>query len=105
MENINNKNKNHFLNKGNSNYIIFHIEIQYETNIGEKLYIYGNNTDFGNWKKSKFKLFWSKGHIWQRDYAILKNDNCIQFKFVLKSNNYEIWEEGDNRLHRQRKGN
>ena len=92
------KSKGHLLNKGYTDYIIFHIRIKYETKINENIYIYGNNSDFGDWKQSKFKLHWSKGHIWQHDYAMLKNDNCIKFKFVCHSNSYDIWEKGDNRL-------
>ena len=89
---------NHLLNKGNNNFTIFHIRIKYETKLDEKIYIYGNNTDFGNWKLPKYKLHWSSGNIWQGDYAMLKNDNCIKYKFVCHSNSYDKWEEGDNRL-------
>ena len=92
------KRKGHLLNKGYTDNIIFHIRIKYETKLNENIYIYGNNSDFGDWKQPNFKLHWSKGNIWQHDYAMLKTDNCIQFKFVCHSNSYDIWEKGDNRL-------
>jgi len=79
------------------NYINFQIQIKYETKVGEKIYIYGNITDFGNWKP-KFNLNWSPDHIWKVDYKILKSSNCIEFKFVCHSNSFDKWEEGGNRL-------
>ena len=81
-----------------NNILTFYIRIKYETNLEEKIYIYGNNTDFGNWKKPKFELNWSKGHIWTVNYTMLKSDNCLEFKFVCHSNSYDKWEKGDNRL-------
>ena len=96
---VNNIKKNsHILNKGNDNYILFHIRISYVTKINENIYIYGNNSDFGNWNQPKFKLHWSKGNIWQSDYAMIKTNNCIKFKFVCHSDLYDKWEEGYNRL-------
>ena len=92
------KKNSHILNKGKSDYILFHIRINYISKLNENIYIYGNNTDFGNWKKPKFKLHWSEGHIWQSDYAMYKNGNCIEFKFVCHSDLYDKWEEGYNRL-------
>ena len=93
------KKNSHIINKGKSDYILFQIRIKYNTKLNENIYIYGNNTDFGNWKKPKFKLHWSSDHIWQSDYAINKNNNnCIEFKFVCHSDIYDKWEEGYNRL-------
>ena len=79
-------------------FITFQFQIGYETSPGEEIYIYGDCPDFGNWKQPKFKLRWSKGHIWKADYQISKSSNCIKFKFVCHSNTYDKWEEGENRL-------
>ena len=78
--------------------ITFLIKLQYETRPGEEIYIYGDNNDFGNWCSPNFKLSWSEGHIWQADYKISKSIDYIKFKFVCHSEEYNIWEEGDNRL-------
>ena len=78
--------------------ITFLIKLQYETRPGEEIYIYGDNNDFGNWCSPNFKLSWSEGHIWQADYKISKSIDYIKFKFVCHSEDYNIWEEGDNRL-------
>ena len=96
FKNLNNRYVNDRYIDG-TNYIYFQIQIKYETKLGEKIYIYGNNTDFGNWKP-KFNLNWSPGHIWKKDYKILKSSNCIEFKFVCHSNSFDKWEEGGNRL-------
>ena len=80
-----------------TNYINFQIQIKYETKVGEKIYISGNSTDFGNWKP-KFNLNWFPGHIWKADYKMLKSSNCIEFKFICHSNSFDKWEEGGNRL-------
>ena len=82
----------------NSETITFLIKLKYETKPGEEIYIYGDNKDFGNWTNAKFKLSWSKGHIWQAIYKISKKIDYIKFKFVCHSKHYNIWEEGDNRL-------
>ena len=78
--------------------ITFLFKIKYETYPGEEIYIFGDSPDFGNWKYPKFKLRWSEGHIWQANYQISKSSNSIKFKFVCHSNNYDKWEEGENRL-------
>ena len=78
--------------------IILLIKLKYETKPGEEIYIYGDNSDFGNWSSPKFKLSWSKGHIWQADYKLSKSINLIKYKFVCHSRHYNIWEEGENRL-------
>ena len=78
--------------------ITFLIKLQYETRPGEEIYIYGDNNDFGNWSSPNFKLSWSEGHIWQASYKIPKTIDYIKFKFVCHSEDYNIWEEGDNRL-------
>ena len=78
--------------------ITFLFKIKYETHPGEEIYIFGDSPDFGNWKYPKFKLRWSEGHIWQANYQIPKSSNNIKFKFVCHSNNYDKWEEGENRL-------
>ena len=78
--------------------ITFLFKIKYETHPGEEIYIFGDSPDFGNWKYPKFKLRWSEGHIWQANYQISKSSNNIKFKFVCHSNNYDKWEEGENRL-------
>jgi len=82
------------------NIISFIFQIKYKTNPGEDIYIYGNNTDFGNWEQPKFKLKWSNGHLWRKKYKIPKSSYCIQFKFAcfLSNKNLNIWEEGQNRL-------
>ena len=79
-------------------FITFQFQIKYETYPGEEIYIYGDCPDFGSWKQPKFKLRWSKGHIWKADYEIPKSSNCIKFKFVCHSKTYDKWEEGENRL-------
>ena len=81
----------------NNNYINFQIQIKYETKIDEIIYIYGNISDFGNWKP-KFKLNWNPGHIWKTEYKMQKSSYCIKFKFLCHSYSYDKWEEGDNRL-------
>ena len=78
--------------------ITFLFRIKYETSPGEEIFIFGDNPDFGNWKFPKFKLRWSEGHIWQANYQMPKSSNSIKFKFVCHSNEYDKWEEGENRL-------
>ena len=82
----------------NAESITFLIKLKYETKPGEEIYIYGDNNDFGNWSSPKFKLSWSKGHIWQAIYKLSKSVDYIKFKFVCHSKHYNIWEEGENRL-------
>ena len=78
--------------------ITFLFKIKYETYPGEEICILGDSPDFGNWKNPKFKLRWSEGHIWQANYQMPIISNNIKFKFVCHSNNYDKWEEGENRL-------
>ena len=78
--------------------ITFLFKIKYETYPGEEICILGDSPDFGNWKNPKFKLRWSEGHIWQANYQMPITSNNIKFKFVCHSNNYDKWEEGENRL-------
>ena len=78
--------------------ITFLFKIKYETYPGEEICILGDSPDFGNWKNPKFKLRWSEGHIWQANYQMPITSNSIKFKFVCHSNNYDKWEEGENRL-------
>jgi hypothetical protein len=65
-----------------TNYINFQIQIKYETKVGEKIYISGNSTDFGNWKP-KFNLNWFPGHIWKADYKMIKSSNCINLNLYV----------------------
>ena len=78
--------------------ITFLFKIKYETSPGEEICIFGDSPDFGNWKYPKFKLHWSEGHIWQANYQMPKSSNNIKFKFVCHSNDFNKWEEGENRL-------
>jgi len=82
----------------NDKTVTFLIKLQYKTKPGEEIYIYGDNKDFGNWISPSFKLNWSEGHVWQAIYSISKSIDYIKFKFVCHSKDYNIWEEGDNRL-------
>ncbi len=66
----------------NNETITFLIKLQYETKPGEEIYIYGDSNDFGNWNSPNFKLVWSEGHIWQREYKISKSIEFIKYKFV-----------------------
>ena len=84
--------------KINDDSITFLIKLKYETKPGEEIFIYGDNKDFGNWSSPKFKLSWSKGHIWQADYKLSKTIDFIKYKFVCHSKHYNIWEEGENRI-------
>ena len=84
--------------KPTNNYITFVFKLKYQTNPGEEIYIFGDHPDFGNWEKSKFKLKWTEGHIWQEEYNCLTSINFIQFKFVCRSNSFRKWEEGQNRI-------
>lgn len=79
--------------------IIIIFKIKKETELGEDVYIYGGNSDFGDWK-AKFKLKWTEGHIWTKEYKVSKSSQIIPFKFVLHSDYGKkiIWEEGENRL-------
>ena len=79
-------------------FVTFQIQIKYETNPGEEIYIYGDNPDFGSWRYPKFRLRWSQGHVWKADYEMPKSINSIKFKFVCHSSTYDKWEEGENRL-------
>ena len=78
--------------------ITFLFKIKYETSPAEEICIFGDSPDFGNWKYPKFKLRWSEGHIWQANYQMPKSSNNIKFKFVCHSNDFNKWEEGENRL-------
>ena len=78
--------------------ITFLFKIKYETSPAEEICIFGDSPDFGNWKYPKFKLRWSEGHIWQANYQMSKSSNNIKFKFVCHSNDFNKWEEGENRL-------
>ena len=80
--------------------VTFNIKINYHPNPGDDIYIFGNCTDFGNWKELKFKLKWTENDIWTGDYKISKKSKCIEFKFVCHndSTNENIWEKGKNRL-------
>ena len=78
--------------------ITFLFKIKYETSPGEEICVFGDSPDFGNWKYPKFKLHWSEGHIWQANYQMPKSSNNIKFKFVCHSNDFNKWEEGENRL-------
>ena len=76
----------------------FIIKIKYETNPGEEICILGEHKDFGRWRKAKFKLKWTEGHIWRAEYNLLNSIDFIPFKFVCVSNSFRKWEDGDNRL-------
>ena len=78
--------------------ITFLISVQYETRSDERLYIIGNNTDFGNWTEKKFKMDYTNGYNWKTRYKMKKNSPCIQYKFVCYSDYLEKWESGENRL-------
>jgi hypothetical protein len=78
--------------------IHFLFKIKYETKLGEEIYIFGDHPDFGKWRKPKFKLNWTEGNIWQREYSLPTSTDIIQFKFVCKSNSHMIWEKGGNRI-------
>ena len=78
--------------------ITFLISVQYETRSDERLYIIGNNTDFGNWTEKKFKMEYTNGYNWKTRYKMKKNSPCIQYKFVCYSDYLEKWESGENRL-------
>ena len=69
--------------------IKFEFRIQYETKMGEEVYIFGDDDKFGNWKEKKFKLQWTDGHIWKKEFEMNKNDRNIQYKYVVvtKDNN------------------
>ena len=82
----------------NNKKITFQFKLKYETLPGQEIFIYGDNNDFGNWNKSNFKLFWSKGNIWTADYTFPEKTEKINYKFVLRSDNEETWEEGENRI-------
>ena len=81
--------------------ITFEFRIKYKTRDGQNIYIFGDNDDFGNWKNKKFKLDWSDGHIWKKDYKIqINNNKLIKYKFVVFDNFSDevIWEKGPNRI-------
>ena len=81
-----------------NNKVTFLISIQYETRSDEKLYIIGNNSDFGNWTEKKHEMEFRIGYIWKTKYSMEKNSPCIQYKFVCYSEYLEKWESGENRL-------
>ncbi len=80
--------------------IKFEFRIQYETKMGEEVYIFGDDDKFGNWKEKKFKLQWTDGHIWKKEFEMNKNDRNIQYKYVVvtKDNNNIKWEQRPNRI-------
>jgi hypothetical protein len=78
--------------------ILFEFRIQYETQLGEELYIFGNIDKFGNWKERKFKLEWTDGHIWKKEFEMDKNDKNIQYKYVVAKENELKWENRPNRI-------
>ena len=78
--------------------VTFLISVEYKTEPGEEIYIYGNCPDFGNWKEPKFKLEWNEGNIWKGKLSMPISDKNIEFKFVCKINTYLRWEIGDNRI-------
>ena len=81
-----------------NNKITFLISIKYETGEDEKMYIIGNNSDFGNWKEKKYEMELTNGYIWKTKYSMEKNSQCIEYKFVCFSGYLEKWERGENRL-------
>ena len=78
--------------------IIFEFRIPFKTEPGEEVYIFGDNDKFGNWKEQKFKLQWTEGHIWKREFEMNKNDKNIQYKYVLAKDNNVKWEDRPNRI-------
>ena len=78
--------------------IIFEFRILFHTKPGEEVYIFGDDYKFGNWKEKKFKLQWTEGHIWKREFEMNKNDKNIQYKYVLAKDNNVIWEDRPNRI-------
>ena len=84
-------------NDQNNKYITFLFRLTYETFPGEEIFIYGDNNDFGNWSPN-FKLYWSEGNVWTADYTISESIEFVKYKFVVKSEYSEKWEEGENRL-------
>lgn len=80
-------------------YKIFEFRIKYKTKEGQEIYIFGDNDDFGNWTTKKFKLVWTEGHIWKKDYKInINNNKLIKYKFVVTTQNNSDWEKGPNRI-------
>ena len=77
--------------------IVFEFRIHYKTNPGEDVYILGDIDNFGFWKEKKFKLEWTEGHIWKKEFEMYKNDKIIQYKYVVATNNNILWENRPNR--------
>ena len=78
--------------------ILFEFRIQYETKPGEEVYIFGDDDKFGNWNEKKFRLQWTEGHIWKREFEMNKNDRNILYKYVVVKDNNVLWENRPNRI-------
>jgi len=79
--------------------ILFEFRIPYKTEPGEEVYIFGDIDKFGNWKEKKFKLQWTDGHIWKKEFEMNKNEKSIHYKYVVAKNNNQLnWEQRPNRI-------
>lgn len=84
----------------NDNFITFEFRIKYRLKEGQEMYVLGDHIDFGNWNK-KFKLDWSNGDIWKKEYKMnINKSKCIFFKFAFTELNSDklFWENGPNRI-------
>ena len=76
------------------------MSVQYETKLGENLYVMGNISELGNWNDFVCKMTWTEGHIWVTNGLVIKSP-FFQYKYVVKDSNMTdetIWEQGYDRI-------
>ena len=74
-------------------------KIKFETQLGESLCVIGEIEELGSWKNFVGKMKWTEGHIWVLEDLMIKSKSFFSYKYVLMKNEQpEIWEKGQNRI-------
>ena len=71
------------------------MSIEYETNLGQNLFVMGSIVELGNWNDFVCKMTWTEGHIWVTDNLVVKSAPYFSYKYVVKGddmNDEAIWE-------------
>lgn len=77
-------------------YVTF--SINYKTNFGQNLFIYGSTPELGNWKKPVAKMKWNQGHLWKARVKFPHHLKFFEYKFVIAEGDKITWEAGHNRI-------
>ena len=74
-------------------------KVNYKSELGEEVYVFGSIPELGGWKTNMYKLIWTEGHVWVSEKPVITKSRHFFYKYrVIVDGELKIWEEGIDRI-------